>query len=90
MRRKKNSLKKDLKHAKAKRETMLKKLSNPSDPDDPRWVRAYLGHAEARIARKEKALRHRLTQKKVGTNRRGGAAELDRSISRDSPQGERT
>ena len=62
--------KKDLKHAVARRETTLKKLSNPNDTDDPRWLRAALGHIDARIAKKEKAKRHRQTQKVVGHKRR--------------------
>ena len=61
--------KKNLKHAIEKRKTMLKKLSDPNDKDDPRWVQAFLGHAEVRIARKEKAKSHRQSQRKVGRRR---------------------
>jgi hypothetical protein len=62
--------KKDSKHAIATRQRLLKKLSDPADKDDPRWVRAFLGHADARLARKEKAKSHRKEQKKVGRNRK--------------------
>ncbi len=62
---------KNAKHAVEKRKTMLKKLGDPHDKDDPRWAKAYLRHAEVRLARKEKAKVHRQTQMKVGQNRRG-------------------
>ena len=62
--------KKDMKHAIARRETTLKKLSNPNDADDPRWLKAALGHIDARIVKKENAKPHRQSQKVVGHKRR--------------------
>jgi len=62
--------KKNAKHAAETRKTMLKKLSDPHDKDDPRWVEAILGHVDVRLAKKETAKSHRQTQKKVGRNRR--------------------
>ena len=61
--------KKTAKHAVAKRQTMLRKLGDPNDKDDPRWVKCWLLAAEVRLARKEKAKDHRRVQSLVGRHR---------------------
>ena len=62
--------KKDLRHAKSRRESLLKKIRDPHDKDDPDWVKKALDNIEKRIVRKKKAITHRQSQLKIGARRR--------------------
>jgi hypothetical protein len=55
---------------KAKRVTLLKKVNDPNDKDDPRWVTRRLAAFEAVIAKKEKSKAQKQRDKKPGPARR--------------------
>ncbi len=55
---------------KAKRVSLLKKLSDPNDKDDPRWVARRLAANEAVIVKKEKAKEQKQRDNKRGPTRR--------------------
>jgi hypothetical protein len=43
--------------------TLLRKLADPKDADDPRWVRRMLGRVEVSQAKTERAMEHKEQQK---------------------------
>jgi hypothetical protein len=59
-----------LTRVKAKRGTLLKKLNDPNDKDDPRWVARRLAANGAVIAKKEKAREQKQRDKKPRPLRR--------------------
>ena len=61
--------KKDSKHALSFRKTVLRKLNDPNNTDDPNWLKATLDHIDARLKKKEVAKAHKRTQKKIGRQR---------------------
>jgi hypothetical protein len=53
-----------LERLEATRKRLLRKANDPSDLDDPNWVRVWQRNVEARIVQKERSLEHRATQRK--------------------------
>jgi hypothetical protein len=47
-----------------------RKLADPKDKDDPRWVKAGLRTMDALIEKKERSLEHKQTQRKARKNQR--------------------
>jgi hypothetical protein len=58
----------------ARRETLLKKLADPNDQDDPRWLSHRLAAVDAFAAKKEKARAQKQRERKRGSARRNKAA----------------
>jgi hypothetical protein len=58
------------------RTSKLRKLSDPKDKDDPRWVKRLVEHLEIEIAKKQKATQHKQEQRSVGGNRRSRQSDL--------------
>jgi hypothetical protein len=52
------------------RKSKLRKLSDPKDKDDPRWVKRLVDRIEIEIAKKQTAIQHKQQQRSVGRNRR--------------------
>ncbi|HTM53731.1 MAG TPA: hypothetical protein VL175_06855 [Pirellulales bacterium] len=48
------------------RAKLLKKLSDPNDKDDPKWVGRWAARVEANIAKKEKGKSQKQSEKKGG------------------------
>lgn len=48
------------------RAKLLKKLSDPKDMDDPKWVCQWLARVEVTLAKKEKAKSQKQIEKKSG------------------------
>lgn len=57
-------------NAEQTRKRLQRKLVDPKDSDDPRWVRRILESFEKRIARKEKAHLHKQQQRRVKNKQR--------------------
>jgi hypothetical protein len=62
-----------------RKKAQLRKLSNPKDKDDPRWVKHFVNRLDKEIAKKEKRAEHKQEQRKVRRNRR--AAKRDQGES---------
>jgi len=58
-----------IKQGQAVRKRILRKLANPKDGDDPRWLKHRLAYVEKRIVKKERAAQHKQQQRRVGKNR---------------------
>jgi hypothetical protein len=52
------------------RKRLDRKLANPKDHDDPLWVKRMMKYVDAQLAKKERAMEHKESQRKGNRKRR--------------------